>query len=169
LLGGALAVAPVGRPGEAMAGDRGAELAAQAVEIGQGVVAADLEVGDRRLDLRPAALASSIVSRASAPAASTVVRASASACARVWLAYSSAAWRVWRAAASACDSSCAHSFSAPRRSCADSCSVVMRMCAVDSPTSSSLRVTAGSPISLAASVSNQSARRPRNPSTSRLS
>jgi hypothetical protein len=40
-----------------MAGDGGAELAAQAVEIGERVVAADLEVGDHRLDLRPAALA----------------------------------------------------------------------------------------------------------------
>src|SRR5215204_1692961 len=57
LLGGALAVAPLGGLGAAMARNHGAELAAQAVEICERVIAADLEVGDHRLDLRPATLA----------------------------------------------------------------------------------------------------------------
>ena len=54
----------------AVRGDRGAELLAQGVEVGEGVVAADLEVGDDRLDLGATRSPSSIVARAWALAAS---------------------------------------------------------------------------------------------------
>src|SRR5215207_3672211 len=162
LLGGPLAVAPLGGLGAAMARNHGAELAAQAVEICERVIAADLEVGDHRLDLRPAALA--LIDRLSRLGARRF-----NGDARVGVASSSAAWRACRAVASPSDRICAHSSSAPRRSWSDSCWVVMRMFAVDLPTRSSFRATAASPISLAASVSSQSARRPRNRSTSCLS